>query len=122
MYIRRSLSSALHEALSYFPAILITGPRQSGKTTLLKEEIKKAQYVTFDDPLMQEFAISDPKGFLQQYGGTKTILDEIIVRARNVGNDFTSETGEEIYNTFVIKRKEEYRELKEQRKNKHRKK
>lgn len=52
----------------------------------------------------------------------KIILDEIIVRARNVGNDFTSETGEEIYNTFVIKRKEEYRELKEQRKNKHRKK
>ena len=52
----------------------------------------------------------------------KIILDEIIVRARNVGNDFTSETGEEIYNTFVIKRKEEYRELKEQRRNKHRKK
>lgn len=52
----------------------------------------------------------------------KIILDEIIVRARNVGNNFTSETGEEIYNTFVIKRKEEYRELKEQRKNKHRKK
>lgn len=45
----------------------------------------------------------------------KTILDEIIVRARNVGNDFTSETGEEIYNTFIIKRKEEYRELKEKR-------
>ena len=77
MYIRRSLSSALHEALSYFPAILITGPRQSGKTTLLKEEIKKAQYVTFDDPLMQEFAVSDPKGFLLQYGRTETILDEI---------------------------------------------
>ena len=45
----------------------------------------------------------------------KTILDEIIARARNVGNDFTSETGEEIYNTFIIKRKEEYRELKEKR-------
>ena len=45
----------------------------------------------------------------------KTILDEIIVRARNVGNNFTSETGEEIYNTFLVKRKEEYRELKEKR-------
>lgn len=45
----------------------------------------------------------------------KTILDEIIARARNVGNNFTSETGEEIYNTFIIKRKEEYRELKEKR-------
>lgn len=52
----------------------------------------------------------------------KTILDEIIARARNVGNDFTSETGEEIYNTFLVKRKEEYRELKEKRKNKRRKK
>ena len=45
----------------------------------------------------------------------ETILDEIIVRARNVGNNFTSETGEEIYNTFLVKRKEEYRELKEKR-------
>ena len=45
----------------------------------------------------------------------KTILDEIIARARYVGNDFTSETGEEIYNTFLVKRKEEYRELKEKR-------
>lgn len=45
----------------------------------------------------------------------KTILDEIIARARYVGNDFTSETGEEIYNTFLIKRKEKYRELKEKR-------
>lgn len=45
----------------------------------------------------------------------KTILDEIIARARNVGNNFTSETGEEIYNTFLVKRKEEYRELKEKR-------
>lgn len=52
----------------------------------------------------------------------KTILDEIIARARYVGNDFTSETGEEIYNTFLVKRKEEYRELKEKRKNKRRKK
>ena len=52
----------------------------------------------------------------------KTILDEIIVRARNVGNIFTSETGEEIYNTFLVKRKEEYRELKEKGKNKRRKK
>lgn len=52
----------------------------------------------------------------------KTILDEIIARARYVGNDFTNETGEEIYNTFVVKRKEEYRELKERRKNKRRKK
>ena len=45
----------------------------------------------------------------------KIILDEIIARARYVGNDFTSETGEEIYNTFLVKRKEEYRELKEKR-------
>lgn len=50
------------------------------------------------------------------------MINEIINRAKLCGNDFTHETGEEIYNTFVVKRKEEYRELKEKRKNKRRKK
>ena len=43
----------------------------------------------------------------------KAIIDEIILRARNLGNDFTKETGEEIYNAFIAERKREYREMKE---------
>ena len=60
-----------------FPALLITGPRQSGKSTFLLHALKdSAEYVTFDDPLERQFADSDPKGFLRRFSGP-VILDEI---------------------------------------------
>lgn len=61
-----------------FPAVLVTGPRQSGKTTfLLQEAGKEYQYVSFDDPLERSFAQSDPNGFLDRFGVNPVILDEI---------------------------------------------
>ena len=78
MYISRLLSSKLDEVLKYFPAVLITGPRQAGKTTfLLHETGKRADYISFDDPLERSFAISDPNGFLDRFGDKSVILDEI---------------------------------------------
>lgn len=79
MYVRRSLHRVLNRAIDSFPAVLITGPRQSGKTTLLKHEIalKDAAYVTFDDPLTRDFARQDPRGFLDQFQKKRVILDEI---------------------------------------------
>ena len=47
----------------------------------------------------------------------KTILNEIILRARSAGNDFTNKTGEEIYNDFVFAKKELMQKMKEKRKN-----
>lgn len=47
----------------------------------------------------------------------KTILNEIILRARSAGNDFTNKTGEEIYNDFVFAKKELLQKMKEKRKN-----
>ena len=65
MYQPRQLAPVLQQALSGFPAILITGPRQSGKTTFLKHEAgEQVDYVSFDDPLEREFALVDPTGFL----------------------------------------------------------
>ena len=76
MYIRRHLLNTLKVALEQFPAVLVTGPRQSGKTTFLVEEFgDQFKYVTFDDPLIREFAGTDPNGFLAQPG--PLILDEI---------------------------------------------
>ena len=76
MYIRRHLLNTLKVALEQFPAVLVTGPRQSGKTTFLVEEFgDQCKYVTFDDPLTREFARTDPNGFLAQPG--PLILDEI---------------------------------------------
>ena len=78
MYIPRILTKKLKEAIQVFPAVLITGPRQSGKTTFVLHELKDSHaYVTFDDPLNRSFALNDPKGFLAQYKDRPLILDEI---------------------------------------------
>ncbi len=78
MYIPRSLSPVLHHAVRQFPAILVTGPRQSGKTTFLRHEIKRdVDYISFDDPLERNFALQDPNGFLDRFKNDHVILDEI---------------------------------------------
>jgi len=78
MYVQRLLSQTLQEALKNFPAVLVTGPRQAGKTTfLLHEWGGKSNYVSFDDPLERGFAISDPNGFLDRFEKRHVILDEI---------------------------------------------
>lgn len=78
MYQQRQLASTLQQALANFPAVLITGPRQSGKTTLLTHEVgANADYVSFDDPLERDFALQDPNGFLARFEQRPLILDEI---------------------------------------------
>ncbi|HEX2163059.1 MAG TPA: ATP-binding protein [Thermoanaerobaculia bacterium] len=77
-YLPRRLKGPLSAALRLFPAILVTGPRQSGKTTLLREELgADSAYVTFDDPLERENARTDPEGFLDRFGERRAILDEV---------------------------------------------
>lgn len=72
------LTPALRNALKHFPATLVTGPRQAGKTTFLLHELgKDADYVSFDDPLERNFALTDPNGFLDRFADRTTILDEI---------------------------------------------
>ena len=76
-YVHRNLESHLVELVTQFPALAVTGPRQCGKSTLLKALFSAShRYVTFDDPLMREQALNDPKLFLET-AGDKVILDEI---------------------------------------------
>ncbi len=78
MYIPRLLTPAVKRAVKLFPAVLITGPRQSGKTTFLLEEFKHdASYISFDDPLQREFARQDPNRFLDRSGDKPLIIDEM---------------------------------------------
>jgi predicted AAA+ superfamily ATPase len=66
MYVTRDLTKAFGLALQQLPAVLITGPRQSGKSTFVQHVLRKAPYMTFDDPLNRDFALRDPNGFLDQ--------------------------------------------------------
>ena len=73
----RTLSKVIFRALKTFPAIVITGPRQSGKTTLLKMLFAKSHsIVTLEDPDIRMRAKEDPVGFLEQYK-PPVIFDEI---------------------------------------------
>jgi len=76
MYLHRKLEHPLKEALKQFPAVLVTGPRQAGKSTLLQHALKGVNYVTFDDILARNLAETDPTLFLKTYE-TPLILDEI---------------------------------------------
>lgn len=73
--IERILRSKLLEMTSKYPIVTLTGPRQSGKSTLLKMSFPTYQYVSLEDPDMRLFAAEDPRGFLATYPD-KTIIDE----------------------------------------------
>jgi predicted AAA+ superfamily ATPase len=65
----RILAKVIQRAIKTFPAIVVTGPRQSGKTTLLKTLFSEThRFVTLEDPDVRIRAKEDPLHFLQQYG------------------------------------------------------
>ena len=64
MYIKRHIESVISECLQQFPVLLVTGPRQVGKTTLLQHVCKNFGYITFDDPLVLKEAIEETNLFL----------------------------------------------------------
>ena len=73
MYIHRSLEKALKESLEQFPVVLVTGPRQAGKSTFLQHGLKEYNYVTFDDILARNLAESDPILFLKTYAALQNL-------------------------------------------------
>lgn len=72
----RTISKLLHKVIGTFPSLVITGPRQSGKTTLLKNEFREYDYASLENPDVRIRAKEDPKGFLTQFT-RPVILDEI---------------------------------------------
>lgn len=76
MYIERDIRKKIEQVSKTFPVILLTGPRQVGKTTLLKEMDKERTYVTLDDPTIRLLAKEDPAMFFKRYN-TPILIDEI---------------------------------------------
>lgn len=79
-YIHRHMEQYIVELTKTWPAILLTGPRQSGKTTMLKSLAEKEkigrEYVSLDDLTMREMAKNDPKLFLQLHK-PPVLIDEV---------------------------------------------
>ena len=76
MLIKRELGAELKASARQYPVVTVTGPRQSGKTTLVKKHFPKYRYYNLEEPDIREIAQSDPRGFLAQNEGG-FILDEI---------------------------------------------
>ncbi len=76
-YIKRTAEQTLRKYLRIFPAVGLTGPRQSGKSTMLINTLgDKYEYVTFDDINNIDFFHKDPEGFFKRFS-KKTIFDEV---------------------------------------------
>lgn len=74
--ILRKVSEYLPQVTKTYPVISITGPRQSGKTTLCKSFFKDLDYINLEDPGVRDFALEDPRGLLEKYP-QGLIIDEI---------------------------------------------
>ena len=74
--IQREITKKLLEISNYYQIITVTGPRQSGKTTLIKDVFKELPYVLLETPDIRQRAQEDPKSFLSNYS-KGAIFDEI---------------------------------------------
>ena len=74
--IKRKLTTAIRPYLTKYPILALTGPRQSGKTTLLKEIFPQYRYVSLENHDIRSFATDDPVGFLKEYD-QHVIFDEV---------------------------------------------
>jgi len=75
-WIKRTVAEEIRKRITKFPILALTGPRQSGKTTLLRNLFPDYRYVSLENIDNRSFALEDPNGFLAQYS-SKVILDEV---------------------------------------------
>ena len=70
MFIKRNLKAILTQYASKFPVVAVVGPRQSGKTTLVKETYPDYKYFSLEDPDTVELFRADSRDFLEKDYGT----------------------------------------------------
>ena len=75
MFIKRKLQSHLSRLAGQYPVVTITGPRQSGKTTLCRKTFPEMAYVSLENPDVRAVAENDPRAFFQRWPAA--VIDEI---------------------------------------------
>lgn len=75
-YVARAISNTVSEAAKNFPAVVLTGPRRAGKTTVFRHAFPRAKYVLLEDPDVRNRAKADPRGLLDDLK-PPVIFDEI---------------------------------------------
>ncbi len=76
MTINREIQKSIRKYLGKYPVLAVTGPRQSGKTTMLKAMLTDYRYVSLENPDIRSFAEDDPNGFLKIFD-KHVIFDEV---------------------------------------------
>ena len=76
MYVERDISKAPLQLSKQYPVLTITGPRQSGKTTLVRHLFPHKNYVNLEHIETSEYAAADPVGFLEDLDNN-AVLDEV---------------------------------------------
>lgn len=74
--IGRDITESIRKAAAAYPVVTLTGPRQSGKTTLARHIFHDYQYASLEDTELRTFAQEDPKGFLRRFNRS-VVLDEV---------------------------------------------
>ncbi|MEZ4985959.1 MAG: AAA family ATPase [Saprospiraceae bacterium] len=75
-FVARNIEASIKKIMKQYPIAALTGPRQSGKTTLLKKLFSDYRYVSLENTDARTFATEDPNGFLHQYDH-HVIIDEV---------------------------------------------
>jgi hypothetical protein len=75
--ISRTLSARIVDTSRQYPVLFLTGPRQSGKTTLARHTFPSLRYISLEDLQNRQEATEDPRGFLRRLKGEGAILDEV---------------------------------------------
>lgn len=96
--IERTLSSFVRDNARWFPVVSVTGPRQSGKSTLVQHIFPDYEYVNLEDEPTRNFASADPAGFIRERPA-RLIIDEAqrvpeLFSAIQVASDASGEAGQ----------------------------
>jgi len=77
-YVPRALGTTLTELAGLFPVVYLTGPRQSGTTTLARNVLPGFRFIDLEEMLAREEALDDPRRFLRRIadGAEGVVLDE----------------------------------------------